>query len=138
MDSIGFCVLCWGTSWQLYGPQQALEPVKAVTGWDVTMEDFLAVGERRINTMRIFNAREGIDRKGDALPKKFYKPLIGGPSDGLSFDKDEFEKVLDEYFKQSGWTEDAVPTPEILEKLDLDWSANNNLLTVVQIETGKA
>jgi aldehyde:ferredoxin oxidoreductase len=123
MDSIGLCSLCWGTAWQLYGPEQALELVKAVTGWDVTMEELLTVGERRINMMRIFNAREGIDRKSDALPKKFFKPLQGGPSDGAMFDKDEFEKVLDEYYQQSGWTKDGIPTPETLERLDLGWLA---------------
>lgn len=124
MDSVGFCALCWGSAWQLYGPQQAVELIQAVTGWDVTLEELLKVGERRINMMRVFNAREGIERNGDALPKKLFKPLTGGPSDGLVFDKDEFEKVLDEYYKQSGWTEKGVPTPDTLAKLDLGWVAD--------------
>ncbi|MBT6612517.1 MAG: aldehyde ferredoxin oxidoreductase family protein, partial [Deltaproteobacteria bacterium] len=47
MDSVGLCMFAWGSAWQLYGPQQAVELVQAVTGWDVTMEELLTVGERR-------------------------------------------------------------------------------------------
>ena len=52
----------WGVSWPLYGPEQATAIVKAVTGWDVTLQELLEVGERRVNMMRAFNAREGIAR----------------------------------------------------------------------------
>ena len=83
MDSVNLCEFAWGPSWQLYGPEHMVNMIKAVTGWDVTMDELLEVGERRLNMMRAFNAREGITREQDTLPEKFYqRPLEGGPTEG--------------------------------------------------------
>ncbi|HSR13593.1 MAG TPA: aldehyde ferredoxin oxidoreductase C-terminal domain-containing protein, partial [Thermodesulfobacteriota bacterium] len=90
--------------------------------WDVTIEELLQVGERRLNMMRAFNAREGIDRKQDTLTGKFFSnPLKGGPSDGWKIDKAEWEAALEEYYRQSGWDLSGVPTRATLERLGLGW-----------------
>ncbi len=126
MDSINMCQFVWGPSWQLYGPAHMLKMIKAVTGWDVNMEELLTVGERRLNMMRAFNAAEGIDRDQDQLPKKFFdKPLAGGPTDGWKVDKAEFENALNEYYRQCGWDEKkGIPTRDTLTRLGLDWIAD--------------
>ena len=126
MDSINMCQFVWGPSWQLYGPSHMLEMIKAVTGWDVSMEELLTVGERRLNMMRAFNAAEGISRNQDQLPEKFFnKSLKGGPTDGWKVDKAEFETALNEYYRQCGWDEKkGVPTRETLTRLGLDWVAD--------------
>jgi aldehyde:ferredoxin oxidoreductase len=123
LDSLNLCQFAWGPSWQLYGPEEILKMVQAVTGWDVTIEELLTVGERRLNMLRAFNAREGINRNQDTLPEKFFKEgLKGGPSDGWVVKKDEFEAALDEYYRQSGWdVETGTPTGETLERLGLGW-----------------
>ena len=60
--------------------------LRAATGWDMTLDEFLQVGERRINMMRAFNAREGLTRENDTLKKKFFKPLQGtGPNAGVHY-----------------------------------------------------
>jgi aldehyde:ferredoxin oxidoreductase len=101
--------------------------VKAVTGWDVTIDELLTLGERRLNMMRLFNAREGINRNRDKLPEKFYrKPLKGGPTDGWKIDKSEYEAALEEYYRQAGWeTESGTPTRQTLDRLGLEWVAND-------------
>jgi aldehyde:ferredoxin oxidoreductase len=126
MDSINMCQFVWGPSWQLYGPSHMLKMIEAVTGWDVSMEELLAVGERRLNMMRAFNAAEGISRNQDQLPEKFFdKPLKGGPTDGWKVDKEEFENALTEYYRQCGWDEKkGVPTRDTLTRLGLDWIAD--------------
>ena len=123
MDSLNLCQFVFGPAWQLYGPEDMVELVRAVTGWeDVSFEELQKVGERRLNMMRIFNAREGIDRKADVLPKKLFKPLKGGVSDGWQLDEDEVEAALDKYFEFCGWdVETGVPTRAKLEELDLGW-----------------
>ena len=71
MDSLNLCQFVFGPAWQLYGPDDMVELVRAVTGWeDVTFDELQKVGERRVNMMRAFNAREGFDRKDDVLPEK--------------------------------------------------------------------
>ena len=53
-DSLCLCQFVWGSSWQLYGPEQIVQLVAAVTGWGVTLDELLRVGERRVNMMRFF------------------------------------------------------------------------------------
>jgi len=126
LDSVNLCHFVWGTSWPLYGPEQAAAMVKAVTGWDITLQELLEVGERRINMMRAFNAREGIARDQDKLAVKFFeRPLKGGPSDGVKVDKAQFDAALQEYYRRCGWDETSgIPKRETLERLGLDWVAD--------------
>jgi len=126
LDSVNLCHFVWGVSWPLYGPEQAAAMVKAVTGWDVTLQELLEVGERRVNMMRAFNAREGVARDQDKLPAKFFdRPLKGGPSDGVKVDKAQFEAALQEYYHQCGWDESSgIPKRETLERLGLNWVAD--------------
>jgi aldehyde:ferredoxin oxidoreductase len=124
LDSVELCQFVWGPGWTLYGPAETVELVKTVTGWDVTVDELMAVGERRLNLMRTFNAREGLDRKADKLPKKFYKALKGeGPTAGIALTHEEIESALDGYYKLAEWTVDGVPTRAKLQKLDLAWAA---------------
>ncbi len=84
----------------------------------------MQVGMRRINMMRVFNAREGIDRKQDKLSKKFFKTLEGtGPTAGVGLTHEEIENAIDEYYRLAGWTPNGIPTRETLQKLDLAWIA---------------
>ena len=85
--------------------------MRAVTGWPVSLFELMKVGERRLNLLRLFNAREGFTRKDDALPKKFFQPLKGsGPTAGVALDAAEIEAALDLYYQLMGWTPDGLPT----------------------------
>jgi len=126
MDSLNLCQFVYGPAWQLYGPDDMVKLVRLVTGWeDVSFEEIQRVGERRLNMMRAFNAREGLDRKHDVIPKKLFKPLKGGASDGWKLDRAEVESALDTYFEFCGWdVETGIPTRSKLEQLDLGWVAD--------------
>ena len=124
LDTATLCQFVWGPAWTLYGPQETVAFVQAVTGWkDFTLEELLRIGERRINMLRAFNTREGIDRKADALPAKFFVPLTGeGPTAGVALEQAEVEAAKDEYYRLAGW--DAAsgnPTPATLQRLGLEW-----------------
>lgn len=126
MDSVNVCQFVYGPDWQLYGPQEMLQMIQAVTGWAVTIEEVQQVGERRLNMMRAFNAREGIDREHDKLTEKMFKrALKGGPSNGIQVDREQFEAALDEYYRQNEWdVETGIPTRRKLESLGLGWVAD--------------
>jgi len=124
LDSVELCQFVYGPAWTLYGPAETVEMINAVTGWGVTVDELQEVGARRLNLFRTFNAREGLDRKADKLPKKFFKALKGeGPTAGIALTQDELDSAIDEYYKLAGWTEDGVPTPETLKKHDIEWAA---------------
>jgi len=118
------CQFIYGPTWCLYGPKDTAEMVKAVTGWDVSVEELIQVGIRRINLMRTFNAREGFTRNEDCLPVKFFKPLAGtGPTAGVAVGKEEFESALDHYYDLHGWSQNGIPTKEALKKSEIEWAA---------------
>lgn len=91
-------------------------------GWETSLFELMRAGERRINMMRFFNAREGFTRADDTLPERIFKPLPDGPSETVALDKEKFEVALDLYYQFAGW--DLVtgnPMPATLEKLSLGW-----------------
>jgi aldehyde:ferredoxin oxidoreductase len=115
----------WGPAWTLYGPQETVDFVKMATGWDdFSLDELMTVGERRLNMMRVFNAREGLDRKADKLPKKFFKALEGaGPTGGVALTEAEMSFAIEKYYELSGWDKaTGNPTPETLRRLELDWA----------------
>ncbi len=121
LDTINLCQFVFGPSWHLYSPNHIVDAVRAVTGWDVTMWEIMKAGERRLNMLRAFNAREGFTRNDDKLPKKISKALIGGSTDGVFVPEAEIETAKDTYYAMAGWTNDGVPTPWKLAELGLEW-----------------
>lgn len=101
-------------------PRLLVELLNAVTGWHLSMEDFLTVGERIFNVARLFNVREGVSRKDDLLPLRFEEPLKEGGSAGEAYPRRELEKLLDEYYTLRGWSTEGIPTSETLKKLGLE------------------
>jgi len=125
LDSLGLCQFVWGPSWQLYGPSDTVELVRYGTGWDATLEELLEAGERRIHLLRAFNAREGIGKDADVLPKKLFQPLGGkGPTAGVALTTEEFERARETYYQLAGCDPaTGYPTRAKLADLGLDWVA---------------
>jgi aldehyde:ferredoxin oxidoreductase len=123
LDSVNLCQFVYGPTWQLYHMQQMADTVNAVTGWDVTVDELQELGERRLNMLRAFNAREGLGKEYDTLPDKmFEKALVGGKSDGRKLDRAEWLAHRDVYYRMAGWdAESGNPTAETLARLGLAW-----------------
>jgi aldehyde:ferredoxin oxidoreductase len=124
LDSLDLCQFVWGPSWQLYGPSQMVDMVRAVTGWNVSLWELLKLGERRLNLMRLFNAREGVGADRDTVPPKLAQPLQGGRSDGVSVEPQSVEEAKAIYYAMAGWDQEGRPTPAKLYELGLGWAVN--------------
>lgn len=124
LDSLELCQFVFGPTWTLYDAKDTAVMLNAVTGWDVTVDELMEVGRRRLNLFRTFNAREGFGRKDDKLPKKFFKALKGtGPTAGFALTHEEIDFAIDHYYKLAGFTADGAPTTDGLKKLDIEWAA---------------
>lgn len=124
LDTLELCQFVWGPGWTLYGPSETVAMVRAVTGWPVSLYELMKAGARRLNLLRVFNAREGFNRQQDTLPAKFFRPLQGsGPTAGTAIDPQEFEQALDLYYQLCGWRADGVPTRAALVDLGIEWAA---------------
>lgn len=125
MDTAVLCQFVYGPAWQVYGPKEQAELLHAVTGWDWSVADVQKIGERRLNMLRAFNAREGAGRDRDTLPRRIYdEPLKGGTSDGVAVTRQEVQDALDTYYEMCGWdVATGKPTPAKLQELGLGWMA---------------
>jgi len=97
--------------------------VKGVTGWETSLWELMKIGERAMNLARAFNVREGITRKDDTLPDRFFEPLEGkGPLKGYQLDRKTFEEALDLYYGMMNWDlKKGVPTRAKLVELEIEW-----------------
>jgi len=95
--------------------------VSTATDWDIDYSGLLKYGERIWNLIRMFNIREGISRRQDALlPKRFKEPLPSGPVKGHRFTDEEFNKMLDDYYGERGWDKNGKPKKEKLQEFELE------------------
>lgn len=94
-----------------------IEFISAVTGWDYSLAETQATGER-IQTMRqLFNLREGIDPKSFRLPTRVSQPAAMGPYKDVPQD---FDLLRRQYYEAMRWdTETGYPKKARLEELGL-------------------
>jgi aldehyde:ferredoxin oxidoreductase len=104
---------------------EVVEVVRAATGWNLTVQDILRIGERATNLARAFNIREGFSRKDDTLPERLFQPLENGALAGVGIPRAEFERAMSELYAYKGWNPDTgAPTRERLRALDIEWVAD--------------
>jgi aldehyde:ferredoxin oxidoreductase len=97
------------------------ELFSAATGIKVDEEKIRVIADRIWTLERAFIVREGITRKDDILIGRFMdEPVYGGPWDGMAFDRDKWDEMLDEYYDLVGWDkETGIPTRDKLEAVGL-------------------
>ncbi|MGB9812161.1 MAG: aldehyde ferredoxin oxidoreductase family protein [Thermovenabulum sp.] len=113
LDSLKLCKFI------LYGgmtPNVIVEWLNLVTGWDITLDEFMKIGERIFNLKRLYNTRLGIRREHDTIPKRILTLKRGG---GTKDNLPNLEEMLEEYYKIRGWNEQGIPTEEKLKELGL-------------------
>jgi aldehyde:ferredoxin oxidoreductase len=118
------CTFAGGWGWMnLFGKLLA-----AARGIDKYLDDaYLAkVGERMFNLERVFNVREGFNRKQDTLPKRILtEPLHTREAKGEGQIVSHQDEFLDKYYSLRGWTKDGIPTEKKLKELGLDFAVKD-------------
>jgi aldehyde:ferredoxin oxidoreductase len=130
-DNLGICKWLYGL-FIFQDVDMAMNVFNLATGKDWELEKLLEVSERVRNLERMFDVRQGLRRKDDSLPKKFFKePLKRGPYEGEVMDAEKFEQMKDEYYDIRGWDKTTgVPSREKLEALGLGDVAEEVLPTL--------
>ena len=91
------------------------------TGMKIDVPQMDLIGERIWNIQRLYNIREGIGRKDDTLPQRFFEePLPEGFSKGQVIERKVFEEALDDYYSMHGWDNQGVPTKGKIKELGLE------------------
>jgi aldehyde:ferredoxin oxidoreductase len=91
-----------------------------VTGLTLTPKEVRTIGER-INTLeRWMLVRDGISRRDDTVPKRYFEePVPEGPAKGAVISRKGFDGMLDEYYRLHGWDKNGIPRKDTLSKLGL-------------------
>jgi aldehyde:ferredoxin oxidoreductase len=100
--------------------QNLVRYLNLTTGWDVTLEELLTIGERASNLKRMYNVRLGQSRQDDVLPRRILEEEL--PGGGAGNYLPPFEAMLEEYYATRGWDSNGIPTPETLRRLGLKWT----------------
>jgi aldehyde:ferredoxin oxidoreductase len=75
-----------------------------ITGIEIKKEDLIKTADNISIMIRKFNLREGINKKHDTLPQRFFnEELKTGASKGEKIQKQEFEKMLNKYYTLRRW-----------------------------------
>lgn len=93
--------------------------VNAATGWDMTVDEAVAVGRRIANILRVFNLRHGIPASLELPSERYASTPIDGPAAGKSI-RPHLPGIIDAFYRQMGWDrESGRPYPETLRSLGL-------------------
>jgi len=115
-DMTGVCKFSRG----LMFDEGLLELSNAVTGFDMSVSEFLTAGERVYNLSKAFNVREGFDRKDDTLPDRVFEDeVLYGPTEGEKLSRRKFQEELDRYYNIRGWDEEGIPMKRTLNELEM-------------------
>jgi len=120
-DALGFCRFLTVFS-SPHAPQyQHFSKLIALsTGLTFTPKELNTIGERIYTLERMMLTKDGISRKDDTLPKRYFEePIPEGPAQGEIISHKEFDKMLDEYYRLHGWDENGIPKIENLKRLGL-------------------
>ena len=79
----------------------------AVTGFKITFREYRESLKRIILLTRYFNEREGLDRRSDMLPRRFFREPIRVDRETRNLDEEKFTKALDMYYEMRGLTKDG-------------------------------
>ncbi len=112
--SLGICSF---TYW--FQTYPLLQLIKAVVGWDLSIDDVIKIGLRIQNLRQAFTVREGINNVKNVIPGRIVgdPPFEKGANKGKTVD---YKGDMKEYCEKMGWNpENGYPLKDTLEKLDL-------------------
>ena len=120
-DTLGLCHFFTEISAQTMGLKEMAELFYLATGIEIGEEGLRKVACRVYNVERAFLVGEGISVRDDYLSGKLgNEPMPGGPFKGESLDKEQFTRMLEEYYVLRGWDPaTGIPTRSILEEYGL-------------------
>ncbi|HEY5610333.1 MAG TPA: aldehyde ferredoxin oxidoreductase C-terminal domain-containing protein [Thermoanaerobaculia bacterium] len=120
-DAVGMCRFTTKlfNSPSLPGLEEFADQILNVTGLEISKDDLDRCGLNIMGVERMINAKLGVSRKDDTLPRRWFdEPIEVGPYKGEKIDRGEFQKMLSRFYEISNLTEEGVPKAEWKRELD--------------------
>lgn len=101
-------------------PKLVTEALEAATGAGRSLPDLIRAGKRIVNTLRLFNLKNGLTPDQEAPSARYGSAPVDGPAQGKSILPD-WDLIREIYYRNMGWhPKTGAPTPETLEDLGID------------------
>jgi aldehyde:ferredoxin oxidoreductase len=123
-DMLGFCVYVgtWSGAYALE-PSDYVALANSVMGTELTVDELFTIARRSYNLEKAFNTlHTDFGRNDDCPPRRFMEePVKSGPYQGYRCEKEEWDRMLDEFYALHGWDrETGLQTRTCLVELGLD------------------
>lgn len=120
VDSVGLCFF----SFFAITLKEIRRMIVAATGLKFsTTQDLEKVGERVYNLTRLYNVREGLTGRDDALPERLLKEAL--PNGAARGQVAKLGSMLPDYYSLRGWDASGVPKEEKLAELGLQMTLHD-------------
>jgi aldehyde:ferredoxin oxidoreductase len=120
-DCLGICrFVCHGwNSPKLLGYQHFSDLIKFAVGLELGSDELRELGRRVIDLERMINQREGLTRKDDSLPRRYFEePMPGGSrTKGHRIDRKQFADLLTRYYRLRDWDDEGRLTPRRIAEI---------------------
>ncbi len=97
----------------LYQWEELSLMIKAVTGLELNKDSLRRVAKGIMDDTRRFNLREGLTKKDDFLPKRFYTEVL--PETGKVITEEQMQRMVQDYYRERGWDEEGIPISDVKE-----------------------
>jgi aldehyde:ferredoxin oxidoreductase len=128
IDAVGICkFICHGfNSPKLLKYEHFSQLLEKAFGASFSVDELRDIGRRIVDLERALINREGIRRKDDTLPRRYFdEPLPHGEAKGHRIDREKFREMLDGYYQFRRWDEDGVVPEERVSELVAPWGAGD-------------
>ncbi len=96
--------------------------LKAVTGWDMSIEEAYEISERTIDLIRVFNIRNGLVPSDDWPSTRLLESPPDGGSQGMTA-KTYLKGMVEDYYNVMGWDKKTgKPFVSTLRRLGLEYT----------------
>jgi len=114
MDSLSLCMFIFGPG-NIFSFDEIIDMVNAATGFELSFEDLMQIGERTIQLQRKLYLKLG-GEDSELLPF-MEQEIPDGPSKGAKINKTDFDRARKYYYEIMGWDEEGCPKKETLKRL---------------------
>jgi aldehyde:ferredoxin oxidoreductase len=120
-DALGVCrFLTAFSSPHALQYRQFARLIKLATGLEMSSKQLRTIAERIYTLERMMLVGDGISRKDDTLPKRYFEePIPEGPAKGCVIERKGFDSMLDENYRLHGWGRDGIPAKRTLNRLGI-------------------
>ena len=117
-DCTGICTY-WVGHW-LHSPihmADMAELVSSSTGTEMDENGAVTVTRRVAHVIRAYHVIQGLRRKDDTVPDKYFRDTPAPPRQTL--DRKRFDRTVREYYALRGWNDEGIPTGATLDAAGL-------------------